>query len=111
MTNAASERTRKRAEIKAREDLVHTEVTIRQLMGHRSGRRWMWLTLGMGHCFDANLYDDPIAAARFEGERRFGLYLFKQVQRICPREYIQMTTENTGIEVDPNPEQTNDDPE
>jgi len=107
MTNAASERGIAKRRQRATEDLAHTEITLRTIMSTKSGRRWMWLQLSAAHCFHGNFHDQPIPAARQEGARALGLALLLDVQRVCPRQYIEMTTENTGVEL----EQQDDNPD
>ncbi len=110
MTTASSETQQRRARQRAREDRAHTENAIRLLMKSISGRRWLWLLMEFTGPFQANFHNDPFGSARQEGLRIVGLRILAEVQRICPQEYLSMTTENTGVQVaEPEEEPTDGD--
>lgn len=109
MTSASSERQIAKRKAKAAQDAAATDLTIRTIMGSPIGRRWMWLQLEACGAFLANMHDDPMAAARQEGQRITGLRLLAEVTRYAPQAYITMTTENTGVQVAQPDSQEHDD--
>ncbi len=72
---------------------------VESLMSHPNGRRWCWLRLAEGQLFVEDSDLDPYRMAYAKGTRQPALRLLDKISRYCPREYIQMTEENTGVEL------------
>jgi hypothetical protein len=100
MTSAVSEKQQRAMRQQAKADRAGAELTIRAIMSTIHGRRWTWLQLAACGCFHDNNHNDPAAFGRQEGLRQAGLRLLGQVQRYTPREYMMMTQENTGVELE-----------
>jgi hypothetical protein len=95
LTNAASTR-QIASRAKQRKDDADGEAhTIRNIMQHPMGRRWMWLQLSAASIFIDDMNTDPGWMAYQKGQRNLGLALLNSVLRHAPNDYIRMTNENT----------------
>lgn len=84
---------------RAASDASDQALVIRNLMSTPAGRRWMWLTLEACAVFSDSGNLDPQHLAWEVGKRTTGLALLAQVNRHAPADYIRMTEESTGIQL------------
>lgn len=103
MASVASESNARRSRDAHKATRDAEKATITALMRTIAGRKWMWDILAEAQAFHP-LPSDPQAMAIAEGTRRFGLKFLRAVTTLCPAEYIQMTTENTGVKLEDNPD-------
>lgn len=110
MTNAANASEIAAARAKAKRDRTTDRMITQFLMSSRDGRRWVWMQLEFAQIFQSLGTLDHAQMCFLEGRRNSGLKLFRDVTGFCPSEYILMTNENTGANIEPQaPEQDDDD--
>lgn len=110
MPSASNERQIRARNRKIAEDRKTDEEVTRALMAHVNGRRWVWLRLSEAQIFVADGNLDAAWMAYMQGRKEFALKLLRDVNRFCPNEYILMTVENTGVSLDPSPEENEEEP-
>jgi hypothetical protein len=96
------------------EDRRVREIVLRTLMAERNGRRFVWLMLEEMNIFSQTVVFGPgghAASAFNEGKRMLGLRLLADVTRLAPNEYLQMTVENTKVELPETPDARSDYPD
>ena len=104
MTNAASSRQiTARAKV-AKEDIEGEALTIRNIMQHPMGRRWMWKFLASASVFNDDMNTDAGWMAFQKGQRNLGLSLLNSVLRHCPNDYVRMTNENSSANLEEEPD-------
>lgn len=99
MTSGVSEKVIRAKRERERKDRVVDREVIEMLMRIVSGRRWVWLRLEGAMIFVADENLDAMRMAYLKGIRNEGLRLLAAVTRYCPQEYVRMTQENTGVEL------------
>ncbi len=100
MTNAASEKSIREAKKAQKRDQDNEAIVIRQLMSTPQGRRWVWLFLEDTRMFhEAGSLEGNVLAYR-EGQRNIGLKFFAKVTSHAPAQYLQMTSENSGVKLE-----------
>lgn len=97
MTSATNERAIRARDDRLKKDRAVNKTVIGALMSTIDGRRWIWLRLEEARIFVADEDLDPARMAFGKGTRNAGLRLLADVTTFCPREYVRMTEENTGV--------------
>lgn len=93
-----------------RDELVEKNV-ITALMSHPEGRRYIWKQLEDANVFAQTIRFAPggYAMTAFEeGKRSGGIKLHAAVSRYAPKEYVTMTQENTGVQLESEDERSTD---
>lgn len=62
----------------------------KRVMGDAWGRRFVWRLMEEAKVFQDFTDTDPLAMAKFLGERRQGLRLMKEVLDLCPDYWVAM---------------------
>lgn len=78
-------------------DAAHRMV-LRQIMGSKEGRSWMYQTLTQCHVFQTSFSHSSLDMAYSEGERNIGLRLINDVVAACPERYMEMMKEANSDE-------------
>jgi hypothetical protein len=76
---------------KAREN-IRAQV-LRNIMASIDGREWMFYLLEICNIHDSNFASDAMLMAFWEGKRHVGMQIMKQLQIVCPEQYLQMMKE------------------
>lgn len=87
---------------RAKHDAQVRKTVVQSLMSHPDGRRYVWLELEKTSVFAQTFREGPGAALNMsflEGKRAIGLALITEVTRWCPKEYWQMTVENSTVDL------------
>lgn len=66
---------------------------LKWLMGHKQGRRYMWVQLNNYGVFRTSFSSDPLVMAFNEGARNQGLKLIADIHEHCAERYAEMTKE------------------
>lgn len=93
---------------RSKRDEVTYSLVIRTLMSTPDGRRFVWLELSECHVFEPSIQfgpDGDRATCFLEGQRSRGIKLQKAAAFQCPQQYIQMTTENSGVKLEGTPDE------
>lgn len=109
MVSSTNERQIRERKAQALKDREISKTIVGALMSSRDGRRWVWLRLSEAQLFDADLTLEHAYMAFEKGRKQFALQLLRDVNRFAPNEYIIMTRENTGVDLDTSLAEDNED--
>lgn len=73
----------------------YDRMVLRQIMGSREGRAWIYRILyEVCHVFDTTIFDpNPRTMACYEGQRSIGMRLQNDIMVACPERYMEMMKE------------------
>lgn len=91
--DAGDRRSVKKREVVAKRRDHSNRMVLRQLMGSREGRSWMYKTLYACHVYQTSFSRNALDMAYSEGERNIGLQLTAEVTAACPERYLEMLKE------------------
>lgn len=110
MVSATNEKTIKLGKDKLKDDRRIDRVITERLMADPQGRRWVWNRLAEASIFNEDTSLDPYYTIYQKGIRNQALRLLRDVNRFCPTQYITMTRENTGVEIEDDQDGRSSDP-
>lgn len=80
---------------KGREAIKRT--VLRNIMGSKSGRGWMFELLATCHVYETSFSANALNMAYSEGERNIGLRLVASLAEACPERYLEMMREGGDV--------------